>query len=63
MTAALNKATVKINQKFSAGTCDPDVDQIGGLPIPLLSPETVQAQITGVATPLGVLCNNVDDNP
>ncbi len=63
MTAALNKATAKINAKFTADTCDPDLDQIGGLPVPLLTPEAVQAQIIGVTTPLGVLCNNVDDNP
>jgi hypothetical protein len=63
MTAALNKTTQKINAKFNAGNCDPDIAQLGGLPQPLLSEAAVEGLVVGVTTPLAVLCNNTSDAP
>ena len=63
ITAKLNKAIVRINAKFSAANCDPDIDQVGGLPSALGDQATIEATLAGGNFALDTLCNNVDDHP
>ena len=61
ITAKVNKSISRINAKFSNATCDPDFDQLGGLPLPLFTQDSIEAQLKTANFPGDELCNNVDD--